>query len=72
MTCPKCGETVKETKGSPISPYINMYSCGCGWSAPRCGESSCDHYMVAEETGYRDSVRYRCLKCSWSGMGPRM
>lgn len=72
MNCPKCGAAARESKGSPISHHINMYSCTCGWRAPRCGESSCDHYLVAEEVGYRESVRYTCPKCSWSGTGARM
>ncbi len=69
MNCPRCSKAAKESKGSPISPFINMYSCDCGWRAPRCGSSGCDHYLVAEDVGYRESVRYTCPKCSWSGTG---
>ena len=72
MNCPKCNATTREAKGSRVSPYINMYSCSCGWRALRCGNSHCDHYLVAEDVGYRDSVRYTCPKCSWTGMGARM
>jgi hypothetical protein len=71
MKCPECGISVSETKGSPISPYINMYSCTCGWTRPRCGNSNCDGYLEAEE-GFGNSVRYNCTECNWTGMGPRL
>jgi predicted RNA-binding Zn-ribbon protein involved in translation (DUF1610 family) len=71
MDCPDCGATVSESKGSQLSPAINMYSCTCGWSEPRCGRSSCDGYLKAEE-GYESSARYNCTKCDWTGVGPRL
>jgi hypothetical protein len=72
MECPECKQTVNETKGSPVSPYINVFSCpGCGWTKLRCGESSCDSYLEAEEMGYENTVRYTCVTCGWTGTGTR-
>lgn len=71
LKCPKCGKVPKESKGSPVSPYINVYRCSCGWRKLRCGNSSCDGYMEAAEMGYPNTVRYTCTKCGWSGTGVR-
>ena len=68
MVCPECQGALSETPGSPVSPYINTYRCGqCGWAAFRCGDTSCDGYLVHE--GYGPTVRYNCVKCDWTGMG---
>jgi len=79
MKCPKCNVVVTETKGSPVSPYLNVYECPhCGWRRLRCGESSisCDGYMEAEEIDfgidYPEDVRYTCVKCGWTGLGARL
>jgi predicted RNA-binding Zn-ribbon protein involved in translation (DUF1610 family) len=72
MDCPNCQSVVQESKGSPVSPYINVYSCPkCGWRALRCGDTSCDGYLTPEEIGYPTSVRYNCVKCGWTGTGVR-
>ena len=53
MKCPDCQENVEETKGSPVSPYINIYKCNkCGWQKLRCGDNSCDGYLEHEEMGF--------------------
>jgi hypothetical protein len=71
--CPKCKCSLDERKGSPISPYINSYSCSnCGWIGFKCGKAGCDGYLKPEEVGYPNSVRYNCIKCGWTGMGPRV
>jgi hypothetical protein len=71
--CPKCNHSLDEGKGSPISPYNNTYSCSnCDWIGLRCGNAGCDGYLKSEEVGYPDSVRYNCIKCGWTGMGPRV
>ena len=72
MDCPKCQGTLDEIKGSPVSPYINTYTCAkCGWSKLKCGRTDCDGYLEMEEMGYPDTVRYNCIKCGWTGTGPR-
>jgi hypothetical protein len=69
--CPKCKGNLAESKGSPVSPYINTYRCSqCGWTGLRCGDTGCDGYLKAQGTGYPGSVRYACVKCGWSGTGP--
>ena len=70
--CPRCGVTVGETAGSPVSAFINVYRCpSCGWKALRCGDATCDGYLASEEVGDADSVRYTCLKCGWTARGAR-
>ena len=71
LKCPQCGKVPNETKGSPVSPYINIYSCSCGWRKLKCGNSGCDGYMEAWERGYQNTVKYTCTKCGWSGTGVR-
>lgn len=72
MDCPECKGAVEETEGSPVSPYINTYRCtNCGWTALRCGNSSCDGYLTAEEIGNASTVRYNCA-CGWTGTGLRV
>ena len=71
MDCPNCSTTVNEKKGSPVSPYINVYTCPkCGWRRLRCGKTTCDGYMESE--GSFGTVRYTCVKCGWTGMGPKI
>ena len=71
--CPKCSGDLSERSGSPVSPYINTYTCsGCGWVGFRCGEAGCDGYLKPQEAGYPSSVRYNCVKCGWTGIGPRV
>jgi predicted RNA-binding Zn-ribbon protein involved in translation (DUF1610 family) len=71
--CPKCSGDLSERSGSPVSPYINTYTCSrCGWVGFRCGETGCDGYLKPQEAGYPNSVRYNCVKCGWTGMGPRV
>jgi predicted RNA-binding Zn-ribbon protein involved in translation (DUF1610 family) len=71
--CPKCSGDLREREGSPVSPYINTYTCSkCGWVGLKCGETSCDGYLKPQEAGYPNSVRYNCVKCGWTGMGPRL
>jgi len=66
MKCPVCDEIVDETQGSPVSPYINIYSCpSCGWRKLRCGSSSCDGYLEPDASG----TRYTCVECEWTGTG---
>jgi len=73
MKCPECNGIVSETSGSPVSPYINTYQCGaCDWTALRCGNSSCDGYLIPEEMGSPMAVRYNCNTCSWTGTGARV
>lgn len=63
---------VGEMKGSPVSPYINTYHCEkCGWSGLKCGNWSCDGYLVSEEMGHLSTVRYNCATCGWTGTGAR-
>ncbi len=72
--CPRCGSAVHETKGSPVSPSINVFKCpSCGWVGLGCPNTSanCNGYLEHEEVGYPNSVRYHCLKCGWAGMGDR-
>lgn len=72
LKCPSCAGDLEETTGSPISPYINVYTCTkCGWRKLRCGDRNCDGYMEPEKIGYRDTVRYNCTKCNWTGTGRR-
>ena len=72
MKCPNCAEIVDEVHGSPVSPYINTYRCGsCGWTALRCGNSSCDGYLTPQEIGSMSTVRYDCATCGWTGTGVR-
>jgi hypothetical protein len=71
--CPKCNGSLNEREGSPISPYINTYVCsGCGWTGFRCGKTGCGGYLKPEEIGYPGTVRYNCVKCDWTGTGPRV
>jgi hypothetical protein len=71
--CPKCNHSLSEQSGSPVSPYINTYTCSsCGWVGLKCGNSNCDGYLKPQEAGYPNSVRYNCVKCDWTGMGPRV
>ena len=71
--CPKCSGDLMERDGSPVSPYINTYTCSrCGWVGFKCGETGCDGYLKPQEAGYPNSVRYNCVKCGWTGMGPRV
>jgi hypothetical protein len=71
--CPKCSGDLSERSGSPVSPYINTYTCSrCGWVGFKCGETGCDGYLKPQEAGYPNSVRYNCVKCEWTGMGPRV
>lgn len=73
MECPNCAKALSEAKGSAVSPYINTYRCnGCGWIGLRCGDTSCDGYLISEEIGYPNSVRYNCTKCGWTGTGIRV
>lgn len=71
IKCPKCGRVLKETNGSPVSPYINVYFCSCGWRRLRCGNKKCNGFMEAMEMGYPNTVRYTCTKCGWTGTGTR-
>jgi len=71
--CPKCKGSLKEREGSPVSPYINTYICsGCGWLGFRCGKTGCNGYLKPEESGFPGTVRYTCVKCGWTGTGPRV
>jgi hypothetical protein len=71
--CPKCKGSLEAKKGSPVSPYINTYLCGsCGWMGLQCGSTGCDGYMRSQEIGMPGSVRYTCVKCGWTGTGPRI
>ena len=68
MRCPTCNGTLTETEGSPVSPYINVYTCeACGWHKLRCGNSACDGYMEGEPSGA--AWRYTCITCGWTGTG---
>lgn len=72
MKCPKCATVVTETEGSPISPYINTYSCSaCGWTALRCGNTACSGYLETEAASFAPTVRYTCTTCGWTGTGAR-
>lgn len=72
MNCPKCAKPVIETKGSPVSPYINTYRCtSCGWSGLKCGNSACSGYLEPEAGGLASTVRYNCTTCGWTGTGVR-
>ena len=72
MNCPECSTEVGEGKGSSVSPYLNTYRCpACDWTALRCGDSSCDGYLVSEQTSEPHTVRYNCTKCNWTGTGVR-
>ncbi len=72
QSCPKCSGSLTEKKGSPVSPYINTYICSkCDWAGLKCGKTDCDGYLKAQEIGYPNSVRYNCVKCGWTGTGPR-
>jgi hypothetical protein len=71
--CPKCNGSLNEREGSPVSPYINTYVCsGCGWMGFRCGKTGCNGYLKPQEIGYPTTVRYNCIKCGWTGTGPRV
>ena len=71
--CPKCNGSLRESEGSVVSPYINTYHCTkCDWVGLRCGNASCDGYLVSSEMGYPNTVRYSCPICYWSGTGSRM
>ncbi len=71
-TCPECGSSVEELKGSSVSPYINTYHCTqCEWAKPRCGNTRCDGVMTWTSTSSPSTFRYTCTQCNWSGMGPR-
>jgi hypothetical protein len=73
MNCPDCKTPVGETTGSPISPYINTYRCrNCSWTGLRCGDVRCDGYLVPEEMGSANDVRYNCATCGWTGTGRRL
>lgn len=73
MECPKCHAVLTLSLGSPVSPYLNMYVCpNCHWGALKCGDTTCDGYLVPHETGRAEAVRYDCVKCSWTGTGIRM
>ena len=66
MKCPQCAEFANKTKGSPVSEYIDIYTCGaCGWRKLGCGSSSCDGYLEADASG----TRYACVKCDRTGTG---
>lgn len=70
MKCPECETSVTESKGSPVSPAINIYSCpACGWRRLRCGNSRCDGFLSSEETSVFGSYRYTCRLCDWTGVG---
>ena len=72
MACPRCEGVLDETEGSPVSPHINTYRCeACGWTALRCGDSSCNGYLEAEEIDRPGTVRYTCVTCGWTGTGIR-
>lgn len=72
MNCPKCSTVVTETKGSLVSPYLNVYRCPqCEWQRLRCGDKRCDGYLEAQEMGYPNTVRYNCVTCGWTGTGAR-
>jgi predicted RNA-binding Zn-ribbon protein involved in translation (DUF1610 family) len=72
QSCPKCSGSLREKKGSPVSPYINTYICSkCDWVGLKCGKTGCDGYLKAQEIGYPNSVRYNCVKCDWTGTGTR-
>jgi hypothetical protein len=71
--CPKCSGSLKESEGSPVSPYINTYRCtDCGWMGFRCGQTGCPGYLKPEEIGFPGTVRYNCVRCGWTGTGPRV
>jgi len=73
MQCPECHTEVVENKGSPVSPYINTYACpDCSWGGLRCGDTRCDGYLKPGEMVGFESVRYNCVKCGWTGVGPPM
>lgn len=70
MECPVCNAVLTESKGSPVSPAINIYTCpACGWRKLRCGNSHCDGFLSAEETSVMGSSRYTCRRCDWTGVG---
>ena len=73
MQCPKCRSVLTLAMGSPVSPYLNMYVCpSCHWGALKCGDTMRDGYLEPREIGRADTVRYDCVKCSWTGTGIRM
>jgi hypothetical protein len=73
VTCPSCKGDLSQTKGSPISPYINLYSCkNCGWESLKCGKTDCDGYMNSERLRSSDTMRYECVKCGWSCTGKKI
>ena len=68
VQCPTCNGSLTETEGSPVSPYINVYTCeACGWHKLRCGNSACESYMEGEPLAA--AWRYTCVTCGWTGTG---
>lgn len=65
LPCPNCNGIVYETKGSPVSPYVNTYRCHkCRWSKLKCPD--CESYLEYSS----GTATYRCQSCAWSGQGP--
>lgn len=70
QVCPECGSDLEiPERRSSVSGSIKDYVCHkCAWSAPKCGNRSCDGYMEGRPLagGY---YSWRCVKCGWSGEG---
>lgn len=68
--CPDCGSDLELLDGrSSVASAIRDYKCPqCGWSAPKCGNTQCDGYMIGTPFvgGY---YNWKCVKCGWSGEG---
>lgn len=68
--CPACSGPIERSAGSPVSPYVDTYTCKCcGWRKLACGDRDCGGYLMRFPTGSPGTFSYKCNACSWSGKG---
>jgi hypothetical protein len=73
ITCPLCKGKLNENSGSPISPYLNLYTCSkCSWRGLKCGRRGCIGTLKEEKMSNSSTVRYECTQCGWSCTGPKL
>jgi hypothetical protein len=71
MECPECNGSLKTSKGSTVSRYLDLYHCAdCSWKKLKC--PGCDGHMEVGGGSRGSMVNYTCVQCKWNVVGHRL
>ena len=71
MECPECNGLLKQSKGSTVSRFLDLYQCSdCSWKKLKC--PGCDGHMEARSGATSSVVNYTCVQCKWNVVGYRL